>query len=69
MGGMNDPLSELVTLRELAKRLGLSVAWLRAEVNAGRVPHLKAGKRLLFSVVAVRRHLIQRASEGVDDDR
>lgn len=66
---MTNPSSELVTLRELAKRLGLSVAWLRAEVDAGRLPHLKAGKRLLFSVEAVRDHLIRRASEGVSDDR
>lgn len=66
---MSDPSSELVTLRVLAKRLGLSVAWLRAEVQAGRLPHLKAGKRLLFSVEAVRQHLIQRASEGAGNDR
>lgn len=67
MGDMTDPSSELVTLRVLAKQLGLSVAWLRAEVDAGRLPHLKAGKRLLFSVEAVREHLIRRASEGVSD--
>lgn len=66
---MTDPSSELVTLRVLAKQLGLSVAWLRAEVDAGRLPHLKAGKRLLFSVDAVREHLIRRASEGVGDAR
>lgn len=64
---MTDPSSELVTLRVLANRLGLSVAWLRAEVDAGRLPHLKAGKRLLFCVEAVRGHLIHRASEGVED--
>jgi hypothetical protein len=65
----------LFTLRTLAqrfKRHGLSLAWLKREAEAGRIPSLRVGKRLLFSADAVERALIQRAAgrtaEGVDHD-
>ena len=64
---MSNPPPELVTLAVLARRLSLSVAWLKAEAEAGRVPHLKAGRRRLFNVDAVRDCLLKRAAgEGVD---
>ena len=64
-----EPSPELVNLPTLAQRLRLSKAWLKAEVESGRLPHLKAGRRLLFNVDAVRRHLLARAAgEGVDVD-
>ena len=47
-------------------RLRVPVKWLRAEAEAGRVPHLKAGKALLFDPEAVERVLLERAQrEGV----
>lgn len=72
MWGMNyEYPSDLVNLRELARRLrkyGLTQTWLRAEVNAGRIPHMRAGRRLLFNVTAVEQTLLRRAAEGMNDD-
>lgn len=58
-----------ITLHALSRRLGLPAAWIKAEAEAGRIPSLRTGRRLMFSVEAVREHLIRRASEGVSDDR
>jgi hypothetical protein len=44
-----------------ATRIGVSAAWLRAEAEAGRIPHLRAGRRMLFDVDAVVRTLRERA--------
>ena len=57
---------QLHTLRMVArrfKRYGLSVAWLKAEAEAGRIPCLKAGRRMLFDAEAVENVLIRRAAE------
>jgi hypothetical protein len=57
-------------LRRAAVRLGVPAAWLRAEADAGRVPHLRVGRRLLVNPQAVERVLLERAQqagrEGVD---
>ena len=45
----------------LARRLRVKVDWLRAEAAAGRLPHVKAGERYLFSPAAVERVLLERA--------
>jgi len=50
-----------VTLHVLARRLGLPVAWLKAEAMASRIPSLKAGRRMMFESDAVARALRQRA--------
>ena len=55
----------------MARRLRVTQAWLRDEAEAGRVPHLKAGQRLLFDADAVERVLLDRATDGKpqgDDD-
>ena len=59
---------ELHTLRMLARRFkgyGLTVAWLQAEAEAGRIPCFRAGRRLLFDPDAVQRVLLKRAREGL----
>jgi len=67
--------NKLFTLRDLAsrfKRFGLSVAWLKAEAEAGRIPCFKAGRKLLFDPEAVEQSLIARARQGgkaVTDER
>lgn len=43
------------------QRFGLSMAWLKAEAEAGRIPCLRAGRRLLFDPDAVEQELIERA--------
>ena len=57
----------LLTLRELAqsfRRFGLSMAWLRREAEAGRIPSLKIGNRILFDRDAVKEALIKRAQKA-----
>lgn len=54
---------DLVTVHGLAQRLRLSRSWLIAEADAGRLPFLRADRRRLFSVEAVRQALAKRAAE------
>jgi len=61
----------LCTLRDLAQRFrryGLSMAWLRREARAGRIPSFRAGRRLLFDPDAVEAALIERAKTNSVDD-
>ena len=57
-----------VSLRQAAYRLGVAVTWLKAEAEAGRVPALRAGNRLLFNIEAVEASLMQRAASVPADD-
>lgn len=56
------PDSELLTLNGLAKAVGLPASWLSHEAAAGRIPHLRVGKRKLFVLKAVRAALVEQAS-------
>ena len=56
--------AKLVNVLGLSRRLRLPAAWLRAEAEARRIPSLRAGRRLLFSVEAVERALLDRAARG-----
>ncbi len=51
------------TIEHAAARLGVPVAWLRREAEAGTVPSLRVGRRLLFDVEAVAEALRERAAE------
>lgn len=53
---------QLVPLRGLARELKISIEWLKAEADAGRVPCLRAGRKRLFNVEAVRQALLRRAA-------
>ena len=58
--------NELISLIGLARELNLPPAWLKAEASAGRLPHLRVGKRLRFNREPVARALAERAGrEGV----
>ncbi len=48
----------------VAYRLGVSTAWLRSEAEAGRVPVIRAGKRILMDLDAVRGALVRRSVES-----
>jgi hypothetical protein len=48
---------------ELANKLGLPLAWLKAEAKAGRIPSLQVARRQLFNADAVRRALAERTGE------
>jgi hypothetical protein len=54
----------LMSLYRLALHLRLPREWLRAEAESGRIPCLRAGRRLLFSPEAVERVLAERAASG-----
>lgn len=59
--------TRLCNVRMLAERLRrfrLSVSWLKAEAEAGRIPCLRAGRRLLFDADAVEAALLRRAAQG-----
>lgn len=53
----------LLPLQVMARRAFVPAAWLRAEAEAGRIPHLKAGCKLLFDPTTVERVLLERAQE------
>jgi hypothetical protein len=58
----------------MARLLGVTPRWLRAEAEAGRIPHLSADKTILFDADLVERLLAERArrparaEEGRRDD-
>ncbi|HUY89265.1 MAG TPA: hypothetical protein VMV10_11065 [Pirellulales bacterium] len=53
----------------MARRLGITQTWLRAEADAGRVPCLRAGTRYLFAAAAVEKALAERASRQTEAAR
>jgi hypothetical protein len=66
----NSP--KLLTDSTMARRLRVTVRWLRAEADAGRIPCLKAEGRYLFAPDAVEHALLERAAterQGATDAR
>jgi hypothetical protein len=59
--------SILLSLPALAKALHLPEEWLKAEADAGRIPHLRIGGRYRFNLVAVTRVLSERAAQGREE--
>jgi len=55
---------KLLTVGQMARRLRVPVKWLREEAEAGRVPHLKAGRAILFDPEATEAALVKRAKQG-----
>ena len=53
----------------MARRLGVKAKWLRAEAEAGRLPHVKAEDTLLFEPETVFSILVKRAQGDKTDDR
>jgi hypothetical protein len=60
----NETKLKLLPLCAMARRLYVSNKWLRGEAEAGRIPHLKAGRALLFNPDVVEPLLVERASKG-----
>jgi hypothetical protein len=48
----------------MARILCVPARWLRAEAEAGRIPHLRADTALLFDLETVERILLERARTG-----
>lgn len=53
-----------IPLHRLAQRLGLPAAWLKTEAEQGRIPSLRAGRRLMFNPEAVEQALLERAGNA-----
>lgn len=62
LGDMN---ARLLTINQLAESTGLSVAWLKREADAGRLPCIRAGRRRMFDLAAVLDALAERRESGV----
>lgn len=54
---------KLFPLGLMARTLGVSPRWLRAEADAGRLPAVKAEGSYLFDPQAVERVLLERAQQ------
>lgn len=48
-------------IEHAAARLGVPASWLRQLVDAGKIPHLRAGRRLLVNLGHVEQALFERA--------
>lgn len=63
---LNTQNERPLKLAEMARLLGVSVTWLRAEAERGALPHVKTDRGMLFDRATVERLLIERAKrEGV----
>jgi len=60
---------KLVKISELARQLQVSIRWLRTETDAGRIPHLQAGKYTLYDIDAVRDELVKLANKATETKR
>jgi hypothetical protein len=55
---------KLLQTSAAARVLRVPAKWLRAEAEAGRIPHLRAGSVLLFDIATVERILVERAAQN-----
>lgn len=67
MAQITDNSETFLSIRATAIRLGLPAAWLKHEALAGRIPYLRAGRRLLVNPIIVEQLLIQRAGDGMTE--
>ena len=56
-------MDDLYHLNQLATRLKLPRHWIRREAVHGRIPCLRVGRKLLFSLNAVSAALLERAAQ------
>lgn len=65
---MENAIPQLLSLPALADALKLPESWIKAEADAGRIPHLRIGKRYRFNrqaVEAALAHAAARRGKGV----
>lgn len=55
--------AKLLPLRTAARALGIQQKSLKAEADAGRVPHIRVGDDYLFSLAATEAVLLARAAQ------
>lgn len=54
----------IVPIGRMADLIGVRADWLKDQAQAGRIPHLKAGRMLLFNPEAVIAALAEQAARG-----
>jgi hypothetical protein len=60
-------MDNLMGFHRLARRLhplGITRVWLKAEMDAGRIPYLRIGRRTVFNFDAVVAAIGRQAAEG-----
>ena len=57
-------LQRLLPAETVARMIGVTGRWLRAECEAGRVPHFRDGRRIIVDRETVERLLIERANSA-----
>jgi len=62
--GMIEDNKKPLYLGAMARQLRVPSTWLRAEAEAGRIPHLRAGSALLFDPDVVARIVFDRLRES-----
>lgn len=62
---MYEPTDKLLPLELVARRVRVTARWLRDEIDAGRIPHLRAGRRVLLDPEIVEAALLRRARGDV----
>lgn len=60
---LNEANERPLRLVEMARLLGVSSAWLRAEAERGALPHVKTDRGMLFHRATVERLLARRAQQ------
>jgi hypothetical protein len=55
-------MGELLSLPKMARRVGVTQAWLREQADRGVVPCLIAGNRYLFASLIVEETLLRQAA-------
>jgi excisionase family DNA binding protein len=58
-------MSKRLLLNEAAEALGVTIHYLRTEVKAGRMPHLRAGNRYIIDVEQAEEYLKNKAMENM----
>jgi excisionase family DNA binding protein len=56
-------MASVLTDHQLARRLRIPLKWIREQVRAGNLPHLKIGRRVLFNPGAVEAAIARMASQ------
>jgi hypothetical protein len=55
----------LISLPEMADRLGVPPLWLKEQAEAGRVPHLKVGRKLMFAPTTAEAAVLAMAGDSM----
>lgn len=61
--------TRLIPIGAMARILGVTARWLRAEAEAGRIPSLRAGKRILVDRETVEAIMLERAKAPQGDQQ